>query len=136
MCSHILCTILLMDGQPEAALDVANRGLELSSENVCLVWAKARCLLEQDDASAALDMLKPFEGLDGATFFDPKIAYARSLFDEDIPSLLGSASFHVGKYNEAARYFEKALKSAPASVEYRAKLALCHNRQSQVVKNP
>lgn len=135
MCAQILCTILLMDGQPEAALDVADHGLALSSENVCLVWAKARCLLEQDDAPAALEMLKPFEGLDGTTFFDPKIAYARSLFDEDIPSLLGSACFHMGKYEEAAGCFERALKAAPASIEYRAKLALCRARQSQVLQN-
>lgn len=135
MCAQILCAILLQQGKAGEALDVADQGLELSAGNVSLTWVKARCLLELENATGALEVLKPLEGLDADTFFDPKVAYARSLFSEDIPALMGSACFHLGRYGEAAAYFEQALKSDPASIEYRAKLALCQHRQSKVLKD-
>ncbi len=135
MCAQILCAILLQQGKLGEALNVAQQGLELSAGNVSLTWAKARCLLEQGDAGGALAVLETLKGLDADTFFDPKVAYARTLFSEDIPALTGSACFHLGRYGEAAAHFEQALNADPGSLEYRAKLALCRHRQSQVLKD-
>jgi tetratricopeptide (TPR) repeat protein len=138
MCAQLLTSILLQEGKAPEALAVAERGLILSNDNISLKWTQARSLVELGSAKEALDILiglNDVNSLDGEEFFDPKIAYAKSLFTEDIPALMGSAHFRLGQYAEAARYFEQALQAAPGSIEYKAKLALCQSRHSQILQD-
>ena len=128
LCSQILAGIELEAGRPEAALGVVKSGHSLVSDNLALRWLEARCLVALKQFRSALTLLEPIAAVDADTFFDERIAYEKSLFQEDAHGLIGAALFHAGDYAGASESYQVALGFAPDSVELRAKQALSEAR--------
>jgi len=131
MCAHILCMIYLRRGSPADAIKTAHEGLELYSKNTTLQWALARALLADDDAEGAIALLHPLLVHDPESFFDPRVAYAKSLFLEDVPSTLGAAYFKLERFADAAFQYECALAANPDNREYKTKLVLCRAKSAR-----
>jgi tetratricopeptide (TPR) repeat protein len=128
MCAQILAGIELEDGRPHVALETVNAGHSLVSDNLALRWLEARCLVALKQFQHALALLEPITAVDAETFFDERIAYEKSLFQEDVHGLIGVARFHGADYAGAYESYQTALGFAPDSIELRVKQALCEAR--------
>ena len=128
MCAQILAEIELASGDPQTALEVVEAGHSLFGENLALRWLQARCLVAVKEVGPALALLEPIAAINADTFFDERIAYEKSLFREDVHSLMGAARFHARDYVGASESYASALGFAPESTELNAKLALSKAR--------
>lgn len=133
LCSQVLAEIELGNGDPQAALNTVNAGHLVFRDNIALRWLEARCLVALKQCQQALALLEPIAAIDADTFFDERIAYEKSLFQEDVHGLIGAALFHAEDYAGASESYRTALGFAPASVELRGKLALCEARAARSV---
>lgn len=130
MCAQVLGSLQLAAGDVDAALGTVERGLALYLDNLALHWIRARCHVAAGQTQRAFTAIGPVLAHVGTDFFDPCLAYEKSLFAEDTYALMGAAHFRAGDFDEAAGCYARALEYAPGSIEYRTKKALCENRRA------
>jgi tetratricopeptide (TPR) repeat protein len=128
LCAHGLCRVLAPQGDWNAVLKAADRGLRQHPGNLALHWTRARALSELGDAAGARKILMSQIAEDADTFFDPSLAYHKSLFGEDRFAFLAALSFEEGAFKEAAKWFDQAAKASSMKQEYVVKSTLARSR--------
>jgi hypothetical protein len=136
MCAQVLAAINLA-AHDDDALTIVDQGLALYPANLALQWLRGRCLIELGRVGEAVAAVSPLLVHEADTFFDPAIAYEKSLFGEDSLGLLGAAAFRLGEYGKAADYYDRAAAVAADPLEFTSKAALARARaaRSRLVKN-
>ena len=116
LCANLLSNILLRRGEAKQALDISLSGLELYADNLALQRARANALLALDRCRDAIAAIEPVTVNNTEQFFDPRLAYPKSMFEVDFPVILATAYFQLGAYARAADYFDQAALGAPGSI--------------------
>jgi hypothetical protein len=129
LCCQALAAIALEESDATGSIEAAETGLGFYEDQLALRWARARALVPLHREREAIAILRDLVGHDPERFFDPRIAYEKSLFREDSLGLMGAAHFALGEYHEAERLFSQAAAVAADPLEYRTKAALSRSRQ-------
>jgi tetratricopeptide (TPR) repeat protein len=93
--------------------------------NLALQFIYARCAIHRGDLEAAGQILERLLALDGENFFEPALAYDKSLFGHLSAELLAFCRFRSGRFADAAQLYRLAAQtsSVPAACELKARLA-------------
>jgi tetratricopeptide (TPR) repeat protein len=115
----------LRQARGEAIDDLLAEAMSSYPGNLALQFIYARHAIERDDLDTARPILERLLTIDGETFFEPELAYDKSLFGHLSAELLALCHFRSGHYAEAARFYALAARtsSAPAACELKARLA-------------
>jgi tetratricopeptide (TPR) repeat protein len=117
--------IELRHGRGLAIDDLVAEALSLFPTHLALQSIAARLAIEHGEFEAARPVLESLTAIDADTFFDPNLAYDKTLFRHPCAELLALCYFRCGRYEEAARLYRIAARTAPdsAACELKAQLA-------------
>ena len=110
--------------QDQLAKRVIADGLARFPGNMELHWLRARSLMKQRRWRTAIPILEALVDHRARRPEQRQLPYRSAIFNTDAFAALGACYFHLGKYREAARWYRRAQKSAPATIEYRVKADL------------
>lgn len=93
--------------------------------NLALQFMDARAAIDRGELEAARPILERLAATDADTFFEPELAYDRSLFGHLPTELLALCHFRAGRFAEATQLYRSAaqMSPSPAACELKARLA-------------
>lgn len=110
-------------GEPMGIL--LEEALAIYPGNLALQFMYARAAIDRGDLEAARAILERLVAIDPDRFFEPELAYDRSLFGYLPTELLALCHFRAGRFAEAAQLYRLAarMSPSPAACELKARLA-------------
>jgi tetratricopeptide (TPR) repeat protein len=111
--------------------DLLRESLARFPTHLSLQWMAAKHAIETGDEEAARPILERLAAIEPETFFDPDIAYEKSLFSHLSREALAICHFRAGRFAQAARWYRAAAAAAPdpAACELKARLAQARSGQ-------
>ena len=95
-----------------------------------VTWLRAETLVGERSFSEALPLLELLSALDADADVFPELSYDRRIFGEFAYAALAHAHAGLGRWGEAADWYERAARLAPGTLEYRTKEALARARRN------
>ncbi len=120
-----LSLIKLKHDRGAAIDDLVTQALSLFPSHLALQCLAAQLAVEHGDFEAARPVLEKLTAIDANTFFDPELPYDKALFRHLSAEPLALGHFRSGRYDDAARLYRVAARTAPdpAACELKARLA-------------
>ena len=108
-----------------AIADLVAEALALFPGHLAIQYIAAQLAIERCDLETARPVLERLAAIDADTFFNPDIAYDKALFRHLSAEALALCHFRAGRYDEAARFYRVAARTAPdpTACEIKARLA-------------
>lgn len=121
----VLSLIKLKQDRGEAVDALLGDALAMYPGHLALRWIDATLSLERGELDAAEPTLELLSSIDADTFYDPQIAYEKTLFRYFAKEALALCCFRQGRYRDAARWYRLAAQfhPDPAACEIKARLA-------------
>ena len=104
--------------------------------HLTLQWFTARLAVERGDLDAAQPVLEKLMAIDADTFFEPQLAYDKALFHHLPAQTLALCHFRRGRFDEAARLYRVAAKTAPDPNACNVKARLAELRRTAGCATP
>ena len=122
---HFVSLIVLQYERNEPVHELLREALALFPRHLTLQWIAAKLAIEAGDEATARPILERLAAIDATSFFDPDIAYEKSLFSHLSREALALCHFRAGRFPDAARWYRAAAATAPdpATCELKARLA-------------
>jgi tetratricopeptide (TPR) repeat protein len=98
--------------------------------HLTLQWFTARLAAERGDLEAAQPVLEKLMAIDADTFLEPQLSYDKALFHHLPAQTLALCHFRRGRFDEAARLYRVAAKTAPDPNACNVKARLAELRRS------
>jgi len=83
-----------------------------------LAWIEGRRLMERRRFAEAIPIFEQLAAIDADRFVDAVAAYDKRIFGVLSFVSLGAACFHVGRFEESARWFRRAEEAEPEVAEH------------------
>jgi len=105
--------------------DLVAEALTFFPEHLALQWIAAQFAVARGDLESARPVLEKLTAIDADTFFDPELAYDKALFRHLSAETLAFCQFRSGRFDEAARLYRVAARTAPdpGACDLKARLA-------------
>jgi thioredoxin-like negative regulator of GroEL len=119
-------SLLRMQHERGAAIDrLSDEALGLFPDNLAIQLIAAQLAVERGDLDAAQPVLEKIAVVDAETYFDPRLAYDQALFRHLSAEALALCYFRSGRFEDAARLYHAAARTAPdpAGLELKARLS-------------
>ncbi len=116
--------------------DLLDEALTLFPGHLCLQWQDAKRALAAGRADAARAVFARLAAIDGASFFDPQIAYDRAIFTHLAQESLALVAFRTGDFAAAATHYRQAALTAPDPASLNIKAALAAAKASASSQQP
>jgi glycosyltransferase involved in cell wall biosynthesis len=120
-----LSLLKLMHGRGAVINDLLAEALAIFPGQLALQCMAAQLAVERGDCDTARVVLERLTSIDAETFFDPELAYDKALFRHLSAEPLALCYFRDGRYQDAARLYRLAARTAPdpTACEIKARLA-------------
>jgi tetratricopeptide (TPR) repeat protein len=116
--------------------DLLDEALTLFPGHLCLQWQDAKRALAVGRTDAARAVFARLAAIDGASFFDPQIAYDRAIFTHLAQESLALVAFRTGDFAAAATHYRQAALTAPDPASLNIKAALAAAKASASSQQP
>jgi glycosyltransferase involved in cell wall biosynthesis len=124
--SGLYLSLLKMKHARGEAIDrLADEAFALFPDNLAIQWIAAQLAVDRGDLDAARPVLEKIAAINADTYFDPHLAYDQALFRHQSAGTLALCYFRAGRFEDAARLYRVAARTAPdpAGLELKARLA-------------
>ncbi len=92
---------------------LAVEAIALFPGHLGLQWIAAQRAMDRGDLETARPILERLTSIDPDTFFDPELAYDKTLFRHASAEMLALCYFRGGHFGDAARLYHIAARTSP-----------------------